>query len=90
MARGGALTLLWRQPPQYAHELEQLLLLAFSLPWAYPSLSHPATQCFEHYHIYHSHHCFMFLVLLIAPSFAFCAQLEGEISSVGVRIEGAG
>ena len=37
VTRGMSLTLVWRRPPQCAHVLKQLLLLAFSLPLAIPA-----------------------------------------------------
>ena len=60
------------------------------LPCASPSLPPLVTQCFTHSHPKHSHHLLLFLNLLIAPSFALCAQLEAEICWVGVGIGGAG
>ena len=66
-------SLVWRRLPHCAHGLREGLILALSLPWSYPSLPHAVTQCFEHYHPEHSHRWFLFLNLLIAPSFAFCA-----------------
>ena len=54
----------------------------------YPSICHPATQCLEHSQLNSTHHWFLFLDLLIAPSFAFCAQPGVEFWGVGVGIRG--
>ena len=56
----------------------------------YPSMCHPATQCLEHSLFNSTHHLFLFLDLLIAPSFALCAQPGVEFCGVGVGIGGAG
>ena len=90
MQRGVALTLVWRWLPHCAHELREGLLKALSLPCVSPSLPPLVNQCFTHCHPKHTHPLLQFLNLLIAPSFALCAQLEGEICWVGVGIGGAG
>ena len=50
--------------------------------------TYPATQCLEHSLFNSTHHLFVFLDLLIAPSFALCAQPEVELCGVGVGIVG--